>query len=178
MEVNDLLSDLLFELDDLGYRQKLEIQENQFYFMPKSLVLKPSDLFFIDAAFIIEEEFVVLAINSPLFSIKGTLTTSKADYNSLRTNGYESMFALFSLKSYDESVSGIKIERQYNMRKITKNDFDPMRYELRKEFPDFPPCPYGHTFNGLGYDSEMNEYVRFTSSILKDERLKTIKYKA
>jgi hypothetical protein len=42
------------------------------------------------------------------------------------------------------------------MPKIYKSDFndEPERFVLRKEFPDFPPCPFGQSFLMLGYDKE------------------------
>jgi len=70
-----------------------------------------------------------------------------------------------------EMLKENSVHTQYGMRKIHKSEFDPRRYILRKGFPDFPACPYGHTFKMLGYDKEKKEYVRLTASILKASNL-------
>ncbi len=44
------------------------------------------------------------------------------------------------------------------------------RYELRKgkNEPNAPLCPYGNSFEWIGYDLETQEYVRFTKSVFKE----------
>ena len=76
-----------------------------------------------------------------------------------------------------EMLKENSVHTQYGMRKIHKSEFDPRRYILRKGFPDFPACPYGHTFKMLGYDKETKEYVRLTASILKASNLEKTTYK-
>ncbi len=46
---------------------------------------------------------------------------------------------------------------------------DPKRYELRKgiEVLDAPKCPYGNTYQWIGFDLEETEYIRFTKSVFK-----------
>ncbi|MGB1039351.1 MAG: hypothetical protein ACPGVD_00595 [Flavobacteriales bacterium] len=175
MEKEELVSDLLFELKDLGYTQKLEIKEGNLFFPPKHLTLKPTDLFFIDAGFKIKNETLIFAINSPLYDLKAYLEISKDELEELKVNGYSERFDL-AIKEYSQDSPAIVIERQYDMRKVAKKDFDSNRYELRVGFPDFPPCPYGHTFKALGYDLKTEEYVRLSPVILKKEEIKTIKY--
>lgn len=67
---------------------------------------------------------------------------------------------------------------KYGVRKVLKPEFnaEPERYELREDFPDFPPCPFDHGFNILGFDIENQEYVWLVTSILRDKRLKKISY--
>ena len=57
--------------------------------------------------------------------------------------------------------------------KVHKAKFneEPDRYVLRKNYPDFPACPFGQSFSMLGYDKGLSRYVWLTTSILKDERL-------
>ena len=74
--------------------------------------------------------------------------------------------------------NSVNQEERYGLPKINKMRFneDPDRYELRKGFPDFPPCPGNATYSMLGYDRKLEQYVWLVSSIMKDERLKTVKY--
>ncbi len=45
----------------------------------------------------------------------------------------------------------------------------PNRYELRKGVAalDAPKCPYGNTYQWIGFDLEEAVYVRFTKSVFK-----------
>ncbi len=44
----------------------------------------------------------------------------------------------------------------------------PGRYELRsgQEY-DTPSCPYGNKYQWIGFDRELQRYVRFTKSVFK-----------
>jgi hypothetical protein len=56
------------------------------------------------------------------------------------------------------------------MRKITMEMYKaaPNRYELRSGAEEgAPACPYGNTYQWVGYDKELQEYVRFTKSVFK-----------
>ncbi len=60
--------------------------------------------------------------------------------------------------------------RKYNLAVITSEvfNFSPGRYQLRKGTrPDAPPCPFGHRFKWIGFDTEKGEYVRVTKSVFK-----------
>ena len=171
----NLTKDLLFELEDFGYSKKITIKENTPYFEPKNLFFKPNDLFFVDAGFALENDEFLFLINSPLYDVKGFLQLSKNEFESLLKNGYTNNFDL-KIEHYSSDNSAISIKRQYNMRKVSKIDFDPKRYILRKGFPNFPTCPYGHGFKALGYDKIEKEYVRLSPSILKNDELVTEEY--
>ena len=93
-----------------------------------------------DAGFNIGADIIVFAVNSPLYNFKTNLVLSQDSYKELIEDGYKVKFS-FSRKEYTKSSSSIRIERQYGMRKISKVDFDFDRYELRRNFPDFPDCP-------------------------------------
>jgi hypothetical protein len=174
MDYTTLKEDLLFELADLGYQQSIQLKDGALFFEPKLLTLKPSDLFFIDGIYTIEQEYFILAINAPLYNIKGTILLTNKQYNELKSNNYLSQN--ITVLECSSNTEPIVIKRQYNMRKILANEFEEDRYILKEGFPDFPPCPYGNSFKMLGYDTKLNEYVRISSSIVKRRTLKTIKY--
>lgn len=167
----DLISDLYLELEDLGYVHKIVFEGNRLIFPPKKLFLNPADLFFIDEGFVIENQVILFLINAPLYNVKGVLEITKGELEGLKLNGYEDKLAL-DLIPYHENSPAIKIARQYGMRKITRVDFDSNRFEIRQNRPDFPPCPYGHSFEVLGYDLHTKQYVRLATSILKEWRKK------
>lgn len=44
----------------------------------------------------------------------------------------------------------------------------PERYELRSgDSPGAPSCPYGNTYQWIGFDKQNQAYVRFTKSVFK-----------
>lgn len=44
----------------------------------------------------------------------------------------------------------------------------PQRYELRSGDAEGAPfCPYGNQYLWIGYDLELQEYIRFTKSVFK-----------
>jgi hypothetical protein len=56
------------------------------------------------------------------------------------------------------------------MRKVDMTTFlaEPDRYALRPgDTPGAPSCPYGNQYQWVGYDREMQEFVRFTKSVFK-----------
>lgn len=45
---------------------------------------------------------------------------------------------------------------------------DPDRYELRSGLAeDAPSCPYGNSYQWIGFDKYTQSYVRFTKSVFK-----------
>ena len=45
---------------------------------------------------------------------------------------------------------------------------NPSRYSLEKGDKDGAPnCPYGNVYQWIGFDKELNEFVRFTKSVFK-----------
>lgn len=70
------------------------------------------------------------------------------------------------------------VSSKHGLRKVYKSEFDgdPERYVLREGFPDFPPCPFGGTFDILGFDTAEQTYVWLVTSIIRDSRLITVPY--
>lgn len=56
------------------------------------------------------------------------------------------------------------------MRKVNMEEYEasPERYELRPGTASgAPSCPYGNIYQWIGYDLQMQEYIRFTKSVFK-----------
>ncbi|MEM6803049.1 MAG: hypothetical protein AAF696_16710 [Bacteroidota bacterium] len=56
------------------------------------------------------------------------------------------------------------------MRKVWVDTYkqNPHRYKLRKGTAEgAPSCPYGNSYQWIGYDKEENEYVRFSKRLFK-----------
>lgn len=159
-------------LKTYGYKDRIVYDNGLLGIEGKETVLGPDSLFFVDAGYRVMHTFL-FAISAPKYDVKGILELDLQTYHTLGTTPFAAKFDLEIKQQWDE----VNIERQYGMRKITKAQFDPNRYILRKGFPDFPSCPYGHTFKMLGYDTHTQEYVRLTPDILKLDTLKTEHYK-
>jgi hypothetical protein len=162
---------LIDKLRSLGYTDEIDYQDGILHCKNKES-LDADALFFVEAGYRMRHTYF-FAISAPKYDIKGVLQLELSDYHDLAASAFANRFNI----EVEQSFSEIVIHRQYGMRKILTSEFDPNRYILRKGFPDFPTCPYGHTFKMLGYDTQTNEYVRLASSILKDERLKTVTFK-
>ena len=158
-------------LKEYGYTHHIEYDKQGLNVLENKLVLLPDSLFFIDMAYRVMHTYV-FAISAPKYKTQGILTLELNDYHTLGTSAFANKFNIEIEQSWDEIV----IRRQYGMRKVLKLEFDANRYVLRKGFPDFPSCPFGHTFKSLGYDTQEKEYVRLVSSILKEKSLKIIEY--
>jgi hypothetical protein len=159
---------LFDKLRSLGYTDEIHYQDGILHCKNKES-LDANSLFFVDAGYRLIHTYF-FAISAPKYDIKGVLSLELNGYHDLVASAFANKFNIQIEQSFEE----ITIKRQYGMRKILKDEFDPDRYILRKGFNDFPSCPYGHTFKMLGYDIKTKEYVRFASSILKDKRLKRI----
>ena len=155
-----------------GYSDTITYENEQFQVSHKEITLTPTSLFFIDVGIRVDDTYI-FALSSPIYEVKGQLSLDHEAYSKIMASEYTSKFEIDIIEEPKEII----IRRQYGMRKILKSEFDPSRYILRKGFPDFPACPYGHTFKMLGYDRLKNEYVRLASSILKEASLEKIEYK-
>lgn len=65
---------------------------------------------------------------------------------------------------------------RYGLRKIYKSEFaqDTERFVLRIDLSDFPPCPFGHSFSVLRFDTAEQQYVWLVTSIMRDSILARI----
>ena len=166
------MEELRKELAQYGYVDNIESKKNGLFINEKDILLLPDSLFFVDMGYRVEHTYL-FAISAPKYSIKGILTLELLAYHALASSIFSEKFNIEIEISWEKVV----ICRQYGMRKILETEFDPSIHVLKKGFPDFPPCPFGHTFKSLGYDTQTEEYVRFVSSILKDKSLKIVEYK-
>ena len=159
-------------LKTLGYTDVLTYKDELLYLSNSEKILCATSLFFVDAGYRVDDIYI-FALSSPLHEIKGMVLLSSNEYQKLMVSSLASKFMI----TIENKPNEVLIRRQYGMRKIVKNEFDSSRYILRKGFPDFPACPYGHTFKMLGYDMQKKIYVRLASAILKNSSLETIEYK-
>ena len=159
-------------LKNLGYIDILSYKDELLYLNNSEKTLCASSVFFIDAGYSVNDVYM-FALSAPLYDIKGVVLLNKNDYKKLMLSSLASKFEI----AIEDEPNKVVIRKQYGMRKILKEEFDSQRYILRKGFPDFPSCPYGHTFKMLGYDMQEKTYVRLASAILKNSSLDTIKYK-
>jgi len=160
-------------LFNLGYTDTIIYESNLLDVKKKDIKLNAGSLFFVDAGYKIKDHYI-FALSAFVYEARGILVLSHEQYTSIMSSSYQKKF---DIPIASNPLDDVVIKRQYGMRKILKSEFDESRYILKKGYPDFPTCPYGHTYKMLGYDTQENEYVRFTSSILKDTSLKTLKYK-
>lgn len=163
---------LIKELFKLGYNDILTYKSEYLYSINNYIKLSSDSLFFIDAGYKVNGVYL-FPLSSPMHSIKGIVLLNEDEHSQLMASSLASKFEIEIIEQPKEVI----IKRQYGMRKILQSEFDATRYVLRKGYPDFPSCPYGHTFKMLGYDTETKTYVRLAPRILKDKQLKTLEYK-
>jgi len=63
-----------------------------------------------------------------------------------------------------------KSNNEQSLRKVNMMEFllDSKRYELRSgQEEEAPSCPYGNSYQWIGFDLKQKEYVRFTKSVFK-----------
>lgn len=166
------MQELYNTLQAYGYTDEIVYRDNLLKVSKNATTLSPDSLFFVDTAYRIVHTFV-FAISAPKYDTKGLLKLDLMQYHALGTSGFAEKFAIEIKTQYDN----IRIDREYGMRKIYPENFDARRYILRVGFPNFPSCPYGHSFKMLGYDTQTQEYVRFHKKILKNDTLKKETYK-
>lgn len=166
------MEDLYKTLKEYGYINHIEYDKQGLNVIDKDIVLMPDSLFFVDMAYRVMHTYI-FAISSPKYETQGILTLDLGSYHTLGNSSFANKFNI----EIETSLDNIVIHREYGMRKILQFEFDASRYILRKGFPDFPACPYGHGFKMLGYDTQENIYVRLASSILNEPTLEIQTYK-
>jgi|SRR5690606_22405807 len=171
------------ELNKLGYTEEFRISGEKLYWVGKSVKYN-SDQFEIDHAYRFEssdtpeDSSLIYGISIPRKGIKGILIDVFDTFSSLEESFVinKILAAEPTLLTHEDSNLDLKFGLVPKVHKSKFNE-DPHRYVLRKGFPDFPACPFGQSFSMLGYDNKLEEYVWLTTSILKDERLKTVQYR-
>lgn len=175
--------DVVGELGKLGYSEEFRAMGEKLYWVEKSVKYN-ADQFEIDHAYRFEspdtpeDSSLIYGISILKKGIKGTLIDVFDTLDSLEDNFviHKIRSAKTTLLTHEDSDSELKFGLLPKVHKSKFNE-DPHRYVLRKDFPDFPPCPFAQSFSMLGYDNKLNKYVWLTTSILKDERLETVPYK-
>lgn len=180
---NKTLLEILKELQEAGYTEEIRLHKAapHLHAITNDVVLEAND-FMVDQAFRFEgsssneDVSELYAISSTKDGTKGVLIDVLDEYKTFPDHPLieKLMDAEKALHLYDDSDQELK----YGVPKVYKNKFneDPDRYELRKNFPDFPACPYGSSFSMLGYDKLEEQYVWLVSSIIRDERLSIIEH--
>lgn len=174
--------EVIYELDELGYTEEFRIMGEKLYWVEKSVTYN-ADQFEIDHAYRLEssdtaeDSSLIYGISIPKKGIKGILIDAFNTLSSLEDNFviHKIRSAETTLLTQEDGNSDLKFGILPKVHKSKFNE-DPHRYVLRKDFPDFPACPFGQSFSMLGYDIKLKEYVWLVTSILRDERLKTVPY--
>lgn len=175
--------EVVYELDELGYTEEFRIIGEKLYWVEKAVKYN-ADQFEIDHAYRLEssdtaeDSSLIYGISIPKKGIKGILIDAFNTLSSLEDNFviHKIRSAETTLLTQEDGNSDLKFGILPKVHKSKFNE-NPHRYVLRKDFPDFPACPFGQGFSMLGYDIKLKEYVWLVTSILRDERLKTVPYK-
>lgn len=177
-------NELLITVDNLkkeGYSQDFSYHNDHIHAIQGNTKIEAHD-FNVEKAFKFEwstsgDCSAVYALSSDKNNIKGVLV----DYYNTNFRELNNVISeKFDVKPIVETVDESKILTRYGMNKIFKETFNenPERFELRYGFPDFPLCPFGNSFKMLGYDLQNKEYVWLVTSIIRDHRLKEVKFNA
>jgi hypothetical protein len=183
MKAKNNMIEVVKELNKLGYTEEFRVIGEKVYWVGKSTKYN-SDQFEIDHAYRFEssdnpeDSSLIYGISIPKKGIKGILIDVFDTLSSLGENFVinKILSVETTLLTHEDSNLDLKFGLVPKVHKSKFNE-DPHRYILRKDFPDFPACPFGQSFSMLGYDKKLEEYVWLTTSILRDERLKTVHYK-
>lgn len=179
MEKDNLVI-VVANLIDNGYTEEFKIKCNLLYVTSLNRGLK-MDEFDIDSSYKIvsddnnEDAQRLFAITSKDKTIKGLLFDSLNNVEHIDSSSVQEKFSV----NHSHTIIEDKDEQlKFGLKKINKAAFNqnPERYVFRKGFPDFPPCPFGNSFEALGWDTANNKYVWLVTSVLRDKRLVTEEY--
>lgn len=183
MDAKNNMIETVKELNVVGYTEDFRLTGEKLRWVGKN-VDYDADQFVVDYAYRFEssetpeDTSMVYAISIPKKGIKGVLLDVLDTFYSLPDN-----FVNNKIKNVEPTIlqhDDTSVELKFGfIPKVHKTKFneEPDRYVLRKDFPDFPACPFGQSFSMLGYDTGLSRYVWLTTSIIRDERLKTVEYK-
>lgn len=179
MEENNLVL-VVANLIDNGYTEEFKIKCNLLYAISTHKGLG-MDEFEIDSSYRIvsddsdEDAQRLFAITSKDRTIKGLLFDSLNNIEHIDSRSIQEKFNV----NHSHTIIADKHEQlKFGLKKINKITFNqnPERYIFRKGFPDFPPCPFGNSFEALGWDTIDKKYVWLVTSVLRDKRLITEEY--
>lgn len=165
------------DLKDKGYTHEFRVKNNQLFSdqLNKSYAMEE---FSIDDAygFSTEDEAEKLfAITLNNDNTKGYLVDAYSQIENVEASEVREKFTANNAQIHHISDENMK----YGLPRIKRVAFnkEPDRYVFRVGYPDFPSCPFGNSFEALGWDKNNNQYVWLVSSIIKDERLARDEYK-
>lgn len=179
-------NDLVKVVDELrlkGYSDNFIIKNNLVFstsmdrgFFEDDVVIEGAYQFdIIEDAFDTQNLFAVFI---PKYRLRGLIIDLLGMYFYMEDQTITKILRKVPLVTYifDEQDPYVK----YGLKKVMLSDFDACsnRYVLRIGFPDFPECPAGTAFSMLGFDEQTQQYVWLVTSILRDNRLKTVEYQA
>src|SRR5690606_16264889 len=183
MKSKNNMIEVIKELNALGYTEEFKVMGDKLYWVGKSVKYN-YDQFEVDHAYRFEssdtpeDTSLIYGITIPKKGVKGILFDVFDAISSLEENFVVNKILSVEpmLLTHQDSNSELK---SCFIPKVHKSNFneDPHRYELRKDFPDFPACPFSESFSMLGFDNKLEEYVWLTTSILRDTRLNTVHFK-
>ncbi len=179
-------NDLVKVVDELrlkGYSDNFIIKDNLVFSTGMDQGFSEDDVI-IEGAYqfdITEEAFDtqnLFAVFIPKYALRGLIVDLLGMYLYMEDQTITKILRNVPLVTYifDDEDPYVK----YGLKKITLSDFEAYssRYVLRVGFPDFPECPVGTAFSMLGFDEQTQQYVWLATSILRDNRLKRVEYKA
>ncbi|WP_103070182.1 hypothetical protein [Aquimarina sediminis] len=183
MGVKNNMIETVIDLNKLGYTEDFRLTGEKLHGVTQNVNYN-ADQFEVDYAYRFEssdtpeDTSLVYAISIPKKGIKGILLDVLNNSASLPDNFVNNKIrnAELTVLTHDDSTTELKFG---HIPKVHKSKFNenPHRYELRKNYPDFPACPFGQSFSMLGYDKEIKQYVWLVTSIIKDKRLQENDYK-
>ncbi|KAA2217391.1 MULTISPECIES: hypothetical protein [Flavobacteriaceae] len=183
MEAKNNMIETVKELNSVGYTEDFRLTGEKLHWVAKNVDYN-ADQFEVDYAYRFEssdtpeDTSMVYAVSIPKKGTKGVLLDVLDNFSSLPDNFVNNKVRekVPTVLTHDESNNELKFGFVPKVHKSKFNE-NPHRYELRKNFPDFPACPFGQSFSMLGYDKEVEQYVWLVTSIIRDERLQVNDYK-
>lgn len=177
MDPKNNMIETVKELNNVGYTEDFRLTGEKLHWVGKNANYD-ADQFKVDYAYRFEssetpeDTSLVYAISIPKKGIKGLLLDVLDTFYSLPDNFVNSKIKSTepTILQHEDSSVDLKFGFIPKVHKAKFNE-EPDRYVLRKNYPDFPACPFGQSFSMLGYDKGLSRYVWLTTSIIKDERL-------
>lgn len=183
MKEKNNIVEVVYELNRLRYTEEFRVMGDKLYWVEKSVKYN-ADQFEIDYAYRFEssdtpeDSSLIYGISIPEKGIEGILFDVFDSLSSVEDNFVIQKIrsAKTTLLTHEDNNSDLKFGLLPKVHQSKFNE-DPHRYVLRKDFPDFPTCPFAQSFSMLGYDNKLKDYVWLSTSMIRDARLEIVLYK-